>query len=246
MENYRSEKNIRRPYLRSSRRFGELGFVVLLAACSSLATRLVSAQELTAEEKTTLASGKEVKKTIADNGKDRYFGGTGMVVVPEPVDAVWAAIQDYPSYPKMFSNTYESKELARMGGKSLIRMKLGHPIVSVRYHLEMSPNAKARTLEFKQVSTHPSDLEDIRGYWKLVPMGDKATLLMYVIGVKVPDGIIRLLPEPFKVWVLDGVLGAPNAVRKWMGGKTTDTPPNDPTTTAPPAQPKPSSRRKPR
>jgi hypothetical protein len=223
--------------------FRELGFVLLLVACSSLATRFVAAQELTAEEKTTLASGKEVKKTIADNGKDRYFGGTGMVVVPEPVEAVWAVIQDYAFYPKMFSNTYESKEMARLGGKSLIRMKLGHPIVSVRYHLEMSPNAKTWTLEFKQVSTHPSDLEDIRGYWKLVPMGEKATLLMYVIGVKVPDGIVRILPEPFKVWVLDGVLGAPSAVRKWMEGKTTAKAPSDPAKVAPPTESKPSRRK---
>lgn len=182
-------------------------------------TSSVGALELTAPEKATLAEGKVVRRIIADNGKDRYYGGTGMAVIPEAPEVVWAAIQDFGSYPRIFSNTYEAKELSRLGGKSLIRMKLGHPIVSIKYHIEMAPDPKAWTLSFRLVTTYPNDVEDLHGYWRIVPMGKDSCMLMYVFGVKVPDGIVRILPESFKVWALEGVLSAPGAIKTWLEEK---------------------------
>lgn len=188
--------------------------LILLAAlllCGS-----ARAVEFTPEELATLGRGDVVRRELPNNGKDGRFGGSGWAVIDASPDAVWTTIQTWKDYPAIFPNTVETTELSRKNGHSLIRMRLGHPLISVTYHVEMTPDRTTWTMRFTLVENLPSDLDDIDGYWRLFPMPDGRTLVLYVLNVHVPAGIANILPDSFKRMAVNGLLGVPGMVKEWM------------------------------
>ena len=187
----------------------------LAAGALAIAPAVAAGVDFTAEEKRTLAAGKPVPHELSESRKGGFYGGTTWVLVDAPVEQVWAAINDWDRYTRIFPNTYETTEVSRKGDRSLVRMKLGHPVISVTYHLEMTRDAAARQLSFKQVSTHASDLDDIRGYWRLFPQKNGKTLVAYVVAFQVPMGIVNLVGPRLENEFMNGILGVPKYVKRW-------------------------------
>ncbi|MDD5305742.1 MAG: SRPBCC family protein [Deltaproteobacteria bacterium] len=186
----------------------------LLAA--PLAGALAAGAEFTPEELAKLGKGDVVRRISPDNGKDGRFGGSGWALIDAAPDKVWTAIQDWKNYPEIFPNTVETSVISRREGRSLIRMKLGHPIISITYHVEMAPEAATWTMRFKLVRNFPSDLDAIDGYWRLYPIEGGRTLCSYILNVHVPSGIVNILPDSFKRMAVRGVLGVPGSVKQWV------------------------------
>ena len=189
---------------------GALAFVI------TVGPRPVAAFQFTKQELVRLDEGETVLRKRKNQGKGGVFGGSGWAVVDAPVDAIWRTILNWSSYTKIFPNTVECTELSRKNGRSLLRMKLGHPVISVTYHVEMQPNKKERTIKFTLVESFPHDLDAVNGYWKLVDMGGGRTLIGYIIGVTVPMGIVNIVPDTFKRYALEGILGVPGILKRWM------------------------------
>jgi len=177
-----------------------------------------SAVDFSKLEKHKLAAGKAVRKPLANNGKDGFYGGSGFAVINAPADVVWAAIRDWGSYSRAFPNTVDVEEVSRKNGKSLVRMELGHKLLSVQYHVQVDSDEAQKKISFQLVKNRPHDIEEARGYWKLFPQKDGTTLVAYVVAVQVPMGIVNILGEKVSEKLSRGLLDLPRNLRKWVEG----------------------------
>jgi hypothetical protein len=192
-------------------------FAAALAVC--LAPFAAAAIDFTPKELATLKGGGVVQHELPSSRHDGFYGGSGFAIVNAPVDAVWKAIQDWGAYTEMFPNTTETTELSRKGNRSLIRMKLGHPIVSVQYHVEMSRDEGKRVLSFQLVANLPNDLDDVRGYWRLFPQPEDRTLVAYVVAVRAPMGLVNLVGPELEARAVTGLLSVPGFLKEWVEGR---------------------------
>jgi hypothetical protein len=192
----------------------------ILAALVALFPSPAAAEgpQFSAAERKLLAAGKVVCQELPSSRKNGFYGGSGWVIVDAPAATILAALVDWSSYVRAFPNTVDVRELSRKGDRSLVRMRLGHPVISVTYHLEMQRDEKKHVLSFKQVSSHPSDLDDIRGYWRLFPQKDGRTLVVYVVALNVPMGIVNMVGPKFEAESIEGILGVPQYLKKWVEG----------------------------
>ncbi len=172
-----------------------------------------------ADELKTLNGGGTVRRMLSMSGQGGFFGGSGWAVINAPADEIWSALQDWKSYTSIFPHTVEATAVSRKPGLTLVRMKLGHPVIQVLYHVEMRPEKEKNTIKFRLVKNHPTDLDDIDGYWKLFPLDSKRTLVAYVLSVHVPMGIVNLLTASFKKMAIRGILGVPGHLKEWIEEK---------------------------
>ena len=194
-------------------------FVLLVAFCAMLVAPPSEAIKFSKDEKVALKQGETVRRVFADTGKDGYYGGSGWAMIDAPVDVIWQNVLDWNSYTKIFDYNVETRELYRHKGRSVIRMRLGHPIVNVTYHVEMRPDKKKNTMHFRLLPDMPSDLENIKGYWQFFPQPGDKTLVVYVIGIHIPRGMEVLLPDSFKQQTLHDILNIPGILKEWIEKK---------------------------
>jgi hypothetical protein len=198
------------------------GSKILLVAATIAAFVLsatqASAVNFSAKEKEKLAAGKTVKKPLSKSGDKGFYGGTGYALVEAPVDVVWAAIEDWGAYHKIYPKTVSCKELSRKGNSSLIRVEMGHQLLSIEYHLTIERDREKNMLSFKLVRNRPHDIEETRGYWRLFPQKDGRTLVAYVVATQVPMGIINLIGPEMEAKIQRHLLGVPGNLKKWVEG----------------------------
>ncbi len=195
-----------------------IGMLAVAVAVFSLSSEAASSR-FSDNELKILNAGGTVRRIFPESGNKGFYGGSGWTVVNASQEEVWAAIQDWGSYTNAFPNTIEAKEISRKPGRSLLRMRLGHPVIQVIYHVEMRPDLEKKTIAFSMVKNHQQDLDEIDGYWQLFPLAEKRTLVAYVVRVQVPMGIVNILSESFKKMALHGILGAPGHLKKWIEEK---------------------------
>jgi ribosome-associated toxin RatA of RatAB toxin-antitoxin module len=206
-----------RVFLGNMRHAGKLpiaGMVVLLFGSTALAD--AGGVKFTEAELELLKAGEPVRQELPSSRKGGFYGGTGWAVINAPVEKVWAALNDLKQYPDAFPNTKEMFEVSRKGNRSLVRMRLGHPILSVTFHVDMKRDAKSKTLSFKMVENHPHDLDMIKGYWRLFPQKGDRTLVAYVVAFRVPMGIVNLVGPTFEDDAVTGILNAPHHLKLWI------------------------------
>jgi ribosome-associated toxin RatA of RatAB toxin-antitoxin module len=183
-----------------------------------LAATSAGAVNFTEKEKAKLAAGKTVKKPLAKSGEKGFYGGTGYALIDAPVDVIWAAIEDWGKYHKIYPKTVSCKELSRKGDTSLIRIEMGHKLLSIEYHLTVERKRAKNMVSFKLVRNRPHDIEETRGYWRLFPQKDGRTLVAYVVATQVPMGIINLIGEEWEAKIQRHLLGIPGNLKKWVEG----------------------------
>ena len=183
---------------------------VLLAATPALAI------QFSEKDKANLAAGKTLKKPLPTSGNQGFYGGTGYTVINAPLEAIWAAIEDWGSYPKVYPKTVSCTELSRKGNVSLIRMELGHQLLSIEYHMTVRRDRSRNMISFDLVPNRPHDIEETKGYWRLFPQKDGRTLVAYVVATRVPMGIINLLGPRYEAMIERHLLGVPGELKKWI------------------------------
>ena len=189
-----------------------------VALALTLVTSDASAVNFTQMEKDKLSAGKTVKKPLPKSGEKGFYGGTGYTIIDAPVDVIWAAIEDWGAYPKIFPKTVSVKEISRKGNKSLIHMQMGHKLISVEYYMSIKRDTEKYILSFKLVPNRPHDIEESRGYWRLFPQKNGRTLVAYVVATQIPMGIINLIKPELVAKIQRNLLGAPNEIKKWVEG----------------------------
>lgn len=192
----------------------------LVAALTALIFLFQSATSyaiaLTPEEIAKLQAGKTVRKPLSTSRQKGFYGGTGFVVVDAPPEVIWAALQDWDSYPKIFPRTVTTKKIAHNGNQSLVQMELGYKILKVQYSVTVLPEPEKQTVTFSLVKNRPHDIESTQGYWRLFPQEDGRTLVAYAIAVQVPAGIVTFLGDEMEAKLERYLLGLPKYLKKWV------------------------------
>jgi ribosome-associated toxin RatA of RatAB toxin-antitoxin module len=165
-----------------------------------------------------LKAGKSVKKPLAGAGTSGVYGGSGFALVDAPPEVVWEAILDWGAYRKIFPKTLGAREISRKGGRSLVRMDLGHKLIGVSFFLEVETNERQWQVSYKLVENKPHDVEEVRGYWRLFPQQNGQTLVAYVTAVKLPMGVVNLIPEQLEKKINRNLLASPQYLRTWIHG----------------------------
>jgi len=193
---------------------------ILMAAtiAALLAPSLVAAVNFSPIEYETLKRGEVVRQELPSSRQNGFYGGTGYAIVNAPVDTVWKAIQDWDAYTKAFPNTTETVELRRIGNRSVVRMKIGHPIVTVQYHVEMTRNEEKKVIRFRMIRNLPSDIDDVQGYWRLFPQPGDRTLIAYVLAVRVPMGLVTFIGPDLEDQAITALLNVPGFMKAWIEG----------------------------
>jgi hypothetical protein len=199
---------------RSTRRYTATAAVLI--AC--LASGAAGAASFTPAELAKLDAGKTIKQPLPASRQNGFFGGTGWALIDAPVDVIWAALEDWGSYPKMFPNTVAVTEVSRKGDKALLRMQQGHPLVSVSYFVEVERDRAKQMVTFRMVSNKAHDIDDARGYWRLFPQKDGRTLVAYVIAVQFPAGLMALVGSGLEAKIERHLLGLPGNLKSWVEG----------------------------
>jgi hypothetical protein len=189
-----------------------------LLALAALPSR-AGAVDFSPDELARLKAGKVVRQELPSSRQGGFYGGSGYALIDAPVDAVWKALQDWGAYTKIFPNTTETTELSRKGGRSLIKMRLGHPVVSITYHVEMSRDEEKKILSFELAMDLPHDLDGVRGYWRLFPQSNDRTLIAYVVAINAPMGLVNLAGPELSARAIHALLGVPGYVKKWVEGE---------------------------
>ena len=191
-------------------------WIVSLTAILLLVVTPAGAARFNEREMDILNKGGVVRRVSPDSGENQTYGGAGWTVVKSPLRKVWKAILDWDSYTAIYPNTLETKELTHNRGRHLLRMRIGHPIIQVKYHVDMKSKWKTKRIAFALNKDYPNDLEEVYGYWQLFPLPDGNTLVAYVFHVKVPRGILQVLTKSFERMALHRLLGAPWHLKKWV------------------------------
>ncbi|HUU21889.1 MAG TPA: SRPBCC family protein [Phycisphaerae bacterium] len=178
----------------------------------------VGAVDFSAAEKARLAAGKTVRQPLSQSGRDGFYAGTGYAVIDAPVEVVWRAIQDWGSYHRVYPKTVEVREVGRKGDRSLVRMQLGHEMISLVYHVDITADESRRVLSFDLVRNKPHDIEEARGYWRLFQQKDGRTLAAYVVASRVPMGVVNLLSASMAEKIERNLLDTPGNLKKWIEG----------------------------
>jgi ribosome-associated toxin RatA of RatAB toxin-antitoxin module len=190
--------------------------VIVLALCSAAAT--ASAVEFTPAQKARLAAGKTVRQRLPSSGEGGFYGGTGYALVNATPEVIWAAIEDWKAYPKIYPKTVSVTEVSRKDGVSLIHMEMGHQLIRAEYYMSVERDPVKRMVSFKLVKNKPHDIEDTRGYWRLFPQSDGRTLVAYVVATQIPMGIINLISPELVAKIERALLGVPSDLKKWVEG----------------------------
>ena len=190
-----------------------------LALAVLSATGPARAIEFNDKQLDKLRAGKSVKKPLAGAGSSGVYGGSGFALVDAPPEVVWKAILDWGSYSRIFPKTLGAREVSTKGGRSLVRMDLGHKLISVSFFLEVRTDRDKWQIDYKLVPGKPHDVEEVRGYWRLFPQSNGQTLVAYVTAVKVPMGLVNLIPEPLEKKINRNLLASPQYLRTWIHGE---------------------------
>ncbi|MBN2343692.1 MAG: SRPBCC family protein [Deltaproteobacteria bacterium] len=191
---------------------------MLAALLSLLIAAPVAAVDFTAAEKAKLKKGRTVVKLLPTSGKKGFYGGSGYALIDASVDEVWKVLTDWSAYPKMFPNTEVCEQISKKGNKTLLKMKIGHPVVNVRYHVETTADPEKKSLHFQLLSQYPHDIDSLTGYWRLFPQSGGRTLAAYVVSVKAPPGIVSIAGDDLANRAIKALLKIPGDIKRWIDG----------------------------
>ena len=176
----------------------------------------VLAVDFSSAEKVKLKMGKTVVKMLPTSGQKGFYGGSGYALIDAPVDEVWNILLDFELYTRMFPNTEVCTAISRKGNKTLIKMKIGHPVVNVRYHVETTANEAEKSLHFQLLNDYPHDIDSLTGYWRLFPQAGNRTLAAYVVSVKAPPGIVAIAGDDLANRAVVALLKIPGNIKRWV------------------------------
>ncbi|MDD5309888.1 MAG: SRPBCC family protein [Deltaproteobacteria bacterium] len=192
--------------------------VIVVVMVVFLAASVAGAASFTPAEMAKLDAGKTVKQPLPASRQNGFFGGTGWALIDAPADVIWAALEDWGSYSKMFPNTVSVTEVSRKGEKALVRMQQGHPLVNVSYFVEVVRDTAKQMVTFRMVGNKAHDIDDARGYWRLFPQKDGRTLVAYVVAVQFPAGLMVILGSGLEAKIERHLLGLPGNLKSWVEG----------------------------
>ncbi|MEM7699212.1 MAG: SRPBCC family protein [Verrucomicrobiota bacterium] len=184
--------------------------IACLASHSLIAEELPSTVEAwisTSAQRKSLASGEAVMiasdKSIGPT-TEKAQPSTAAIVIPASAKEIWDVLQDEESAADYLDTLIDVKVLEKTGDHSIISQKVKVGVHEVDYIVKSIPSPPDSIV----FSLHSGDLQEMAGFWKLIPLGgEEETLLIYRIALKpnfpvprimIKNSLSKTLPETLR------------------------------------------------
>ena len=172
---------------------------------------------LSSNEKSLLRYGRLVARHEARGfGRSFLYGGTSWQRINAPPRAVWKAILDTPSYPKLLPQVTEARIVSQGPDHRLIFVKHGRGFPSAQYHLDLSCEQHERAAFFRIAPGRSRTLKGGDGFIVVQPYGEKQSLVTFSVMVAMGQSLLARFLRPH---IQDGVLRVPQTIKRYVEGR---------------------------
>ncbi len=179
--------------------------------------------KLTSDEIRKLSQGKLVIHPMKGSRKNSVIAGTSFALINAPPDIVSRAFQDLSAWPSIFHNTDSVRLVKVRGNKRTVKMTLGNKYITVKFFLNLVSYRDAMEFAYAVDKSRPNDIEESRGWLRLIPQPGGRTLVVFSTFAKVPFGmLIALMGDKVMYWIETRLLSVPKGLKKWVEGPTGD------------------------
>ena len=179
--------------------------LLLCAACASHPTPQPTAAArsadalrdgLDANEWRLLAAGNRVERAMEfEKDGARYVGGVAYQLVSAEPDVVLHALLDPTQLGRMLPRTRRVQAIGTNYPPTALEVSQGNEVVQATYSIVVEHDFAQRQIQFWLDRSRPSDIQDVWGYFRVVPTGDGKSLITVGAALDVGPGIVRLLFE---------------------------------------------------
>lgn len=189
-----------------------VGLVMLVG--SALAQRGERGAPFTPEERQRLLAGELVRRPDQRReGSNIYIGGTSFQRVHASRDAVWAAINDVASYPRLIPGVDQARLIEERGSRRVIYLRHRYSFVTASYYAAVRVDRRHFTIHFELDPSRPHDVRDGRGFITLDRYGPEDTIVTWGVMADVGSGILTGVFAPV---IHDWILRTPWCVRGFV------------------------------
>lgn len=153
-----------------------------------------AAIELTADELSSLQSGKAVRKQLKGES-----GGRGLAVqdIKAPKSVVWGRILDYDAYPRMVDGVDECGNYRVDGQNIYTRFVISAMFSKVEYYIHHVYRKDLDYLTWTLDYGRESDLDDSVGYWYVTEPADHPgyTRVFYSVDVRIKGWVPKMVED---------------------------------------------------
>ncbi|MCP4600228.1 MAG: hypothetical protein GY847_06795 [Proteobacteria bacterium] len=177
--------------------------------------------DLTSEEIEKISQGRLVIRPMKGSRKNSVIAGSSFALINARPDIVSRAFEDLSAWPSIFYNTNAARLVAIRGNKKTVKMSLGNKYITVDFFLNLVSYNDSMEFAYSIDRSRPNDIEDTRGWLKLIPQPEGRTLVVFSTYAKVPFGmLIALMGDKVLYWIETRLLSVPKGLKKWVEGPT--------------------------
>lgn len=156
-----------------------------------------SSDELTLEDKKTLAKGELVmKQKNEQRGAYKLIGGQSWQIVDVPVEVAWAALKDRAGYKNFIPLATETNvsDVTDEDVDVAVRQQWGP--IDVRYVLQTTLETDRGAVVFRVDHSQPHDIRAGWGFIRVRPYKNDRTLVSFGALVDIGDGVFVSIARP--------------------------------------------------
>lgn len=178
-----------------------------------LPSRAAGARELGKDELLRLAHGDVVRVPLdLDLPNGDYFGGISYALIHAPAATIMDVLLDGSSYTRILPLTLEARVIGARGDDRLLFLKQGGKLGTAEYVLAVRRESLG-LIRFWLDPSHPHEIGDCWGYFRVQPWGKRTSLLTYAALVHLESGLVKML---FSEKIRSYALGTPGLVRAYV------------------------------
>jgi carbon monoxide dehydrogenase subunit G len=151
-------------------------------------------RELTPAEWARLRAGERIERPRAFvAGRSDYIGGMSHQLVDAEPDQILQALLDPNRLQRMLPQTRRIAQVGSGYPAPGLELEQGNDIISATYSVLLDHDLPAREVRFRLDRSRPSDIDDVEGFFRVVPAGDGRSLITVAAALDVGSGLVRLL-----------------------------------------------------
>lgn len=125
----------------------------------------------------------------------KYVGGVSYQLVAADPDEVLHALLDPAQLQQMLPHTRHVTAVGRGYPAQSLTLEQGNDLVTASYSVSLSHDLDRREVRFWLDHSRPSDIDDVRGFFRVEPSDDGRSLITVAAALDLGPGLARLLFE---------------------------------------------------
>jgi hypothetical protein len=165
-------------------------------------------------EREQLLAGDVVRRPLTfEKAGGRYVGGTSYQLVRAGPEEVLAALGSVETLPQALPRTKRARLVDIRGRLARVELVQGNALVEARYTVALERVSERNELRFWLDRSRPHDIDDVWGYFRVVPFGKGQSLVTVAVALDVGPGLVRML---FEERIREVILATPVHIKRFI------------------------------